>query len=156
MARRHKKGRHSRTINFYAFEGQMKFLPLFWYKKVSPWNFSLRANAPLKIIVLKLGVSAKNQDRPYGLAWFFMLRGTWSLRGRRALKKRLISVFSEAGARRAPKRKRFGRRAGRVRSTIVPSAAPKKNRNFDTKLRFCFFARKALYQGISQKRKVPL
>ena len=36
----------------------------------------------------------------------------------------------------------------------VPSAAPNLNRNFDTKLRFCFFARKPFNNGIFTKRKV--
>ena len=35
----------------------------------------------------------------------------------------------------------------------VPPPAPKKNRNFDTKLRFFFYAQKALNRVISQKKK---
>ena len=36
----------------------------------------------------------------------------------------------------------------------VRTRAPNKNRHFDTKLRFCFFARKPSNNGIFEKRKV--
>ena len=41
-------------------------------RKVSPWNFSLRTNAPLEIAVLKLGVSARKKHQSwYKIGAFF-------------------------------------------------------------------------------------
>ena len=37
----------------------------------------------------------------------------------------------------------------------VPSSAPKKKRNFDTKLRFFFFAQNCLNKGFNKKEKFP-